>query len=108
MDLAASFSSQCANIRAMHGHALTLQAAARRERDPRRARLWGRFIRKCLRALRYAARVEAGWEPTDPADPTGPACVFSESPENVFQTPTTTITPDSNRRRTFRERLRRW
>ena len=108
MDLAASFSSQCADIQAMHSHALTLQAAARRERDPRRARLWGRFIRKCLRALRYAARVEAGREPTGPTGPTDPAYVFSESSENVFQTPTPPLTPDSNRRRTFRERLRRW
>ena len=107
MDHADRLSSQCTDLRAMHRHALTLQAAARRRRDAVHARRCHRFIVKCLRALRYAARIEAGWALTGPTDPACPACVFSESPEKIFQTPTPRIAPDSDRRRTFRERLRR-
>ncbi|MDQ8027753.1 MAG: hypothetical protein REJ23_03430 [Brevundimonas sp.] len=101
------FSVDTAGLRAMHSYALTQRSLARRQRDARRVRLCHSLIRKCLRALRYAARMEAGCVPADATGPTGPTTVFSETPENVFQTPAPLVQPVSNRRRTFRERLRR-
>ncbi|MFC7378206.1 hypothetical protein [Brevundimonas sp. GCM10030266] len=109
------FYSQCADLRDKRRHALTQRALARRLRDPRRVRFWDRAIVKCLRALRFAARIKAGkagkWVFDDSLCRTHPHCShpnFSSAAENFREAPASTAAPDSNRRRTFRERLRRW
>lgn len=104
MDLAARLCDERADLRAIHRHALTQQAMARRERNARRLRRWRRLIIKCLRALRYIARIEAGRAQDDPS------CshpLFSDSPAKSHPPPAPVITPDLNRRRTLREHRRR-
>lgn len=104
MELADQLSDKRAELRVIHRFALAQQATARRQRDTRRLRRCRRLIVKCLRALRYAARIGPGMV-TD-----NPHCshpLFSGSPEKDRLTPAPTVSPKSGRRRTFRERLRR-
>ena len=105
------FASQCADLREKHRFARTRLALARRQGDTRRVRSFHRVIVKYLRALRFAARIEVGkagkWVFDDSLCRTHPHCshpIFSSAGANPGETPTA---PETNRRRTFRERLRR-
>ncbi|MFC7379109.1 hypothetical protein [Brevundimonas sp. GCM10030266] len=115
MDLAARFHNQCADLRDKLRFARTQQALARRQRDTRRVRLFQCVTVKCLRALRFAARIEAGkagkWIFDDSLCRTHPHCShpnFSAAAENTRDASLPPVAPETNRRRTFRERLRRW
>ncbi len=66
------------DMRAIHRFAVAQAAAARRQRRARAARDWGRVVRKALRALRFAARIEAGRVHDDPPS-SHP--LFSDAPE---------------------------
>ncbi|MFC7379972.1 hypothetical protein [Brevundimonas sp. GCM10030266] len=115
MDLAARFHSQCADLRDKHRFARAQHALARRQGDTRRVRSFHRVIVKCLRALRFAARIEAGkagkWVFDDSLCRPHPHCshpIFSGGSENTCDAAPPPAAPGTNRRRTFRERLRRW
>ncbi len=109
------FASQCADLREKHRFARTRLALARRQGDTRRVRSFHRVIVKYLRALRLAARIEAGkagkWVFDDSLCRTHPHCShpnFSSAAENTRDASQPPVPPETNRRRTFRERLRRW
>ncbi|MFC7379695.1 hypothetical protein [Brevundimonas sp. GCM10030266] len=109
------FSSQCADLREKHRFALTQQALARRQGDTRRVRSFHRVIVKYLRALRFAARLEAGkagkWVFDDSLCRTHPHCShpnFSGAAKNACDASPPPAAPGTNRRRTFHERPRRW
>ncbi|MFC7378483.1 hypothetical protein [Brevundimonas sp. GCM10030266] len=108
------FASQCADLREKHRFARLQLALARRQGDTRRVRSFHRVIVKYLRALRLAARIEAGkagkWVFDDSLCRTHPHCShpnFSDAAKIIREAPASPVAPDSNRRRTFRERLRR-
>lgn len=108
MDLAERFASQCADIRDKHRFARTQLALARRRRDTRGVRLFHGLIVKCLRALRYAARIKAGRAQPYPDCSGSSQSLFSDAPEKGLRPPTPPVAPKTSRRRTFSERLRRW
>lgn len=92
------------DIRGMLRFARAQIAAARRQRDARKIRQWRRLVVKCLRVLRFEAKMKAGrarprshcWRP-----------LFSDAPEKVLETLSPTDTPISDHRRAFREGRRR-
>ncbi len=92
------------DMRAIHRFAVAQAAAARRQRRARAARDWGRVVRKALRALRFAARIEAGRVHDDPPS-SHP--LFSDAPEKIRETLAPASAPHPDRRRTFREGRRR-
>ena len=92
------------DIRAIHRFAMSRTATARRQGDARTIRLWRRLAVKALRALRFAARIEAG---RAHAHPHSSHPLFSDAPEKVRGTAAVAVPPDPDRRRTFREERRR-
>jgi hypothetical protein len=93
-----------ADMRAIHRFAVEQRTAARRQRRARAARDWGRLVMKALRALRFAARVKAG---RLHGHPHSSHSLFSETPKEVSDPVVPGLAPNSDRRRTFRERRRR-
>ena len=92
------------DIRAIHRFAMSRTATARRQGDARTIRLWRRLAVKALRALRFAARIEAGRVHDDPPS-SHP--LFSDAPEKIRETLAPASAPHPDRRRTFREGRRR-
>jgi hypothetical protein len=89
---------------AIHRFAVLQATAARRQGRPRAVRDWGRVVRKALRALRFAARLNAG---RLRGDPHSSHPLFTETPEKVVEPAAPTSAPHPDRRRTFREGRRR-
>jgi hypothetical protein len=92
------------DMRGIRRYAGRQARAARREGRLRDALVWGRVLRKTLRALRFAARLRAGLVRDFSHSSHS---LFSETPEKIPEPPAPTAAPDPDRRRTFREgRLR--
>ncbi|WP_420471884.1 hypothetical protein [Brevundimonas sp. FT23042] len=104
MDLARRLSEQCADLRVMHRRLLIIRTDARRRRDLNAVRQTHRLIARCLRALRYAARVRADRATEEPDSPDSN---FSNVPKTGREAPKPPALPETSRRRAVREHLRR-
>lgn len=95
------------DLQGMYRFAVTEQAIARRQGRTGYARLCHSLIVRCLRALRFAARLEAGRAPGDPACSHYSHSFFSGAPEKIREALAPAATLDPDRRHTLREGRRR-